>query len=264
VGHKGELVQKHVEETFPGKKIKFVEQKTQEGTAHAVMQTEPELKDFNGDVIVCCGDAPLIRAETFQALIEKTHEEGARGAILSAIIDDPTGYGRIVRRSDGSVHIKEHKDCTETELEISEVNAGTYCFDGKLLFKALPLVDNNNAQKEYYLPDVPKIMAAGKHKVIAVTLDDWTEMIGINSRLHLAEANDILQERIKRDLMTAGVTLVDKCTTYIEKHVEIGSDTIIYPQTTIRGKTKIGTNCKVGPFVDLFGENVADDSVVER
>ncbi|GAB4315705.1 MAG: hypothetical protein Kow0059_07890 [Candidatus Sumerlaeia bacterium] len=261
VGHKGEMVQQHVEHTFQSPIIHFVTQHTQEGTAHAVMQTEPYLKDFDGDVIVCCGDTPLIRTETFQSLISAAHDARSKAAILSAIVDDPTGYGRIVRHSDGSVHIVEHKDCTEEELKIREVNAGTYCFDGRLLFKALALVDNNNAQKEYYLPDVPKILAASGHKVIAITLDDWTEMIGINSKRHLADANAILQKRLQDAHMKNGVTIVDPANTYIEKHVQIGPDSIIYPFTALRGRTRIGADVRIGPFADLLDVEVPDGAV---
>lgn len=261
VGHKGEMVQQHVEEKFDHGRVKFVTQHTQEGTAHAVMQAEPHLKNFDGDVIVCCGDAPLIRAETFRAIIAKTHESGSKAAILSAEVIDPKGYGRIVRHADGSVHIVEHKDCTEEQLAIREVNAGTYCFDGRLLFKALPLVDNNNSQKEYYLPDVPKIMGASGQKVIAVKLDDWTEMIGINSKQHLADANTILLNRLLSQHMVDGVTIVDPKTTYVEKHVKIGPDTVIYPFTSLRGQTTIGADCRIGPLVDLLNANVPDGAV---
>jgi bifunctional UDP-N-acetylglucosamine pyrophosphorylase/glucosamine-1-phosphate N-acetyltransferase len=262
VGHKGELVQEHVEEFFPTDKIRFVTQEEQKGTAHAVTQTEPWLKDFTGDVIVCCGDAPLIRPSTIRELIETTHETGSKAAILSAIVDNPAGYGRIIRHADGVVHIVEHKDCNADELNISEVNAGTYCFDGRLLFKALALVDNNNSQKEYYLPDAPKVMAAGGHKVIAVKLDDWQEMIGINSKIHLAKANTILQRRIQDEHMINGVTIVNPEAAYIEKHVRIGSDTILQPFTTLRGKTQIGSNCEIGPFVDLLDADIEDGKTI--
>jgi bifunctional UDP-N-acetylglucosamine pyrophosphorylase/glucosamine-1-phosphate N-acetyltransferase len=224
---------------------------------------EPHLKDFDGDVIVCCGDAPLIRPETFRGLIDHCREKQSKAAVLSAIIDDPKGYGRIIRADNGSVHIIEDKDCTEEQRRTNEVNAGTYCFDCRLLFETLPKVNNDNAQGEYYLPDVPKIMDADGHKVTAVVLEDWREMIGINSRIHLAEASEILQERIQRRHMAAGVTLVDPRTIYIEKKVRIGRDSVIMPFTALRGRTVIGEGCQIRPFADLLDLEVQAESEVK-
>lgn len=214
-------------------------QEEQLGTGHAVKCAIDFLRGKKGVVGVFCGDAPLIKAETVDNLF-KTHIENNNSAtLLSSIVEDPTGYGRIVRENDEVLKIVEHKDCTEEELKINEMNAAIYCFDIEMLLNSLDKLSNNNNQGEYYLTDVIGILKEEGKKVGAVTID-YEETIGVNSRIQLAEAEGILRNRINSRHMMNGVTLIDPSTTYIGDDVEIGRDTIIYPGNVLEGNTKIG------------------------
>jgi bifunctional UDP-N-acetylglucosamine pyrophosphorylase / glucosamine-1-phosphate N-acetyltransferase len=198
-GHMGEQVQAHI-----GARAVCVDQPERLGTGHAVMQTAPHLAGFAGYIIVTCGDTPLIRAGTFRRLAARVRERALAGAVLTAVLENPAGYGRIVRDSaDGVRKIVEEKDATEAERQIREVNTGTYCFDARPLFEALKRVGNRNAQGEYYLTDVVEIMLEGGRRFEAITAEDWTEMIGINSREELAEAEGRMRNRIRSE-STAG------------------------------------------------------------
>ncbi|MGA9172461.1 MAG: bifunctional UDP-N-acetylglucosamine diphosphorylase/glucosamine-1-phosphate N-acetyltransferase GlmU [Thermoactinomyces sp.] len=254
VGHQAEALKEHL-----GDRVLFANQEEQLGTAHAVMQAEPLLKDKKGITLVINGDHPLFTAETFKKLVEKHRSSNAAATVLTAIMDDPTGYGRIVRREDGQIdRIVEQKDATEAEQAIKEINTGTYCFDNQKLFSALSLVNNNNAQGEYYLPDVVAILREQGQPIRAEILDDTDEAMGVNDRIQLAEAAKIMRERILRKAMKNGVTIIDPMSTYIEADVEIGPDTVIEPGTFLRGKTVIGEGCHIGPQADLTDVVVAD------
>lgn len=241
VGHGAETVKSHL-----GEASHFVLQEQQLGTAHAVKQAENLLKDKEGITIVLCGDTPLISSETINAMIERHIEMKAKATILTAITDDPTGYGRIIRNSAGLVEkIVEQKDGSPEELKIKEINSGTYCFDNKALFDTLSKVNNDNAQGEYYLPDVIGILKEQGEVVTAHVTADFDETLGINDRVALSQAEQIMKRRINHEHMLNGVTIIDPENTYIGKEVVIGADTIIYPGSTIFGRTVIGEDCLV-------------------
>ncbi|MBU6136352.1 bifunctional UDP-N-acetylglucosamine diphosphorylase/glucosamine-1-phosphate N-acetyltransferase GlmU [Clostridium tertium] len=228
-----------VKEKTSSRNVSYALQEEQLGTGHAVKCAIDFLRGKKGVVGVFCGDAPLIKAETVDNLF-KTHIENKNSAtLLSSIVEDPTGYGRVVRENDEVLKIVEHKDCTEEELKINEMNAAIYCFDIEKLLNSLDKLSNNNNQGEYYLTDVIGILKEEGNKVGAVTID-YEETIGVNSRIQLAEAEGILRNRINSRHMINGVTLIDSSTTYIGDDVEIGRDTIIYPGNVLEGNTKIG------------------------
>ncbi|GAA0110376.1 MULTISPECIES: bifunctional UDP-N-acetylglucosamine diphosphorylase/glucosamine-1-phosphate N-acetyltransferase GlmU [unclassified Clostridium] len=228
-----------VKEKTSSRNVSYSLQDEQLGTGHAVKCAIDFLRGKKGVVGVFCGDAPLIKAETVDNLF-KTHIENNNSAtLLSSIVEDPTGYGRIVRENDEVLKIVEHKDCTEEELKINEMNAAIYCFDIEMLLNSLDKLSNNNNQGEYYLTDVIGILKEEGKKVGAVVID-YEETIGVNSRVQLSEAEGILRNRINTKHMINGVTLIDPSTTYIGDDVEIGRDTIIYPGNVLEGNTKIG------------------------
>lgn len=255
VGHQSELIQEQI-----GNQVIYIEQKEQLGTAHAVLQAKSELMNQQGITLVLNGDHPLFTKETLQQLIQKHQEEGAAATVLTACVDDPTGYGRIIRGEDGCVdRIVEHKDANEEERKINEINTGTFCFDNQKLFAALEKVDNHNAQGEYYLPDVISILKKQDEKVVAEKLLNPEEALGVNDRRQLAEAEKYMRERIIRRHLLNGVTIVDPANTYIETDVEIGCDTVIEPGTFLRGSTRIGEGCHIGPQADLTDVVVESD-----
>ena len=244
--------------------VELVEQTQQLGTGHAVNQCAEALKDFTGSVLVTYGDTPLFRGETFEKLLAYHEEQGAAATILTAIFEDPSGYGRILR--DGQDHVLgvvEHKDASPTELQIQEINTGTYCFDSELLFQYLSQITPDNAQAEYYLPDVLPLMIARGHKVAGYILEDPQESMGINDRVQLAQAEGILRDRLCEYWMNQGVTIIDPSSTWIEVDCQIGQDTIIYPQTLIQKGTAIGSNCVIGPNCRLSGARIGSDVTME-
>lgn len=233
-----------------GEQAECVEQKEQLGTGHAVLQAKPLLQDEKGTIMVLCGDTPLLTGDLLKKLYDAHVAARAKATVLTAIMPDATGYGRIVRAADGSVEkIVEHKDATEAEREICEVNSGIYCFDAQALFQSLAQVTNDNAQGEYYLPDVLWILKKQGEKIAAVAADNYEDTLGINSRLQLAGAEKILRRRKSEELMAAGVTIMDPDSTYIDADVKVGRDTVIYPQTWLEGNTVIGEECEIGPSV---------------
>ena len=260
VGHGAEKVQAEL-----GSKTKFALQSEQLGTAHAVMQAEEILGNKQGTTFVICGDTPLIKAETMEALIKQHESQGAKATILTARIDDPTGYGRIIRNSEGFVEkIVEHKDASEEERKVTEINTGTYCFDNATLFAALKNVSNDNVQGEYYLPDVIEILKAQGDIVTAYQTDDFEETLGVNDRIALSQAEKIMRKRINTEHMRNGVTLIDPEQTYIESDVEIGQDTIIYPGSVIKAGTKIGNDCVIGPNTEVSNCEVGNNTVIRQ
>lgn len=235
-----------VKEKTASRNIIYSLQEEQLGTGHAVKCAIDFLKNKTGVVGVFAGDAPLIKPETIENLFE-THIKNKNSAtLLSSIVEDPTGYGRIVRNGDEVLKIVEHKDCTEEELKINEMNAAIYCFDIESLLSSLEKLSNNNKQGEYYLTDVIGILKDEGKKVGALSID-YEETIGVNSRVQLAEAEEILRRRINRRHMENGVTLIDPNSIYIGDDVEIGRDTIIYPGNVIEGNTKIGEGVTLYP-----------------
>ena len=231
-----------------GDDVKYAYQEEMLGTGHAVMQAKEYLQGKKGKVLVLNGDVPLIRPETLNKLLEKSIENKEYATLLTAIYDNPTGYGRIVRDEGGNISaIVEEKDTTEEQKEIKEINAGIYCFDIEELLSALDKISPNNAQGEYYLTDVIQIMNEKGLKTGAVIVEDNTEILGINDRIQLEMLTKVLQMRINTEQMKKGVTIEDINTTYIYDNVEIGMDTVIHPNTTIKSGVQIGEDCEIGP-----------------
>lgn len=245
VGHEAELV-----EAMVGEQGKIVLQAEQLGTGHAVMQTQDALADFKGTVMILCGDTPLLDGAELKKFYEAHVQSGAAATVLTAHMDNPFGYGRIVRDAEGNVQgIVEEKDADAQQKLIKEVNTGIYCLECPLMFEVLSTLTCDNAQGEYYLTDVlTKLNAAGR-KVGGVVTEDSDMVMGINSRRQLAEAESVMRERILGKLMDAGVTIMDPASTFIESSVKIGRDTIIYPFTWLEGTTEIGEDCEIGPNV---------------
>ena len=213
-----------------------------------------ELENFDGEVIILCGDTPLITSDTIANFIDYHKENKADITVMSAIFENPFNYGRIIRNIDMTLKkIVEEKDATFEEKQIQEVNAGIYCINWQKVKKAFTELKSNNAQGEYYLTDI--ISWGVKHdlNVQAYTLKDNTEILGINSKIQLAEAGKILNKRTLKRLMKNGVTIVDPDTTWISEDTEIGTDTIVYPSVFINGKNKIGSNCSIGPMAHIRG-----------
>ncbi|AFY35137.1 bifunctional UDP-N-acetylglucosamine diphosphorylase/glucosamine-1-phosphate N-acetyltransferase GlmU [Calothrix sp. PCC 7507] len=254
VGYQAEEV-KAAMQSIP--RLEFVEQTVQLGTGHAIQQLLPHLEGYTGDLLILNGDLPLIRTETLKHLLQ-THQENQNAAtILTAHLSDPRGYGRVFCNSENVVQqMVEDKDCTTAQKQNSRINAGVYCFNWSKLAQFLPHLQANNAQKEYYLTDA--VTQVGK--VMAVDVEDYQEIVGINDRLQLATATEILQTRIKEKWMVAGVTLIDPHSITIDDTVEIQPDVIIEPQTHLRGKTVIQTGSRIGPGSLIenshLGENV--------
>lgn len=226
--------------------VSYSIQEEQLGTGHAVKCAIDFLKDKKGIVGIFAGDAPLIKAETIEALFETHIKNNNAATLLTSIVTDPAGYGRVVRSGDEVIKIVEHKDCNEEELKINEMNAAIYCFDIESLLESLQKLSNNNSQGEYYLTDVIGILKEEDKKVGALSID-YEETIGVNSRVQLAEAEEILRNRINKKHMENGVTLVDPKSIYIGSDVKIGRDTVIYPGNVIEGNTTIGEDVILYP-----------------
>ena len=230
VGHKREQVKEVLKDT-----VKYAYQEELLGTGDTVKQALPLLKGKKGKVVVLSADVPIIRPSTLKNLIKKSIKDKEYATVLTAIYENPTGYGRIIRDIGGNVKsIVEEKDANEEEKLINEIGAGVYCFDIEELSLALNKINNNNAQGEYYLPDVIKVMNEKGLKTGAVIIDDNTEILGVNDRVQLELVTQILKLRINTELMEKGVTIEDMNSTYIYDDVEIGRDTVIHPNTSIK------------------------------
>lgn len=243
VGHGAEKVQDQL-----GSRSEYALQAQQLGTAHAVLQADEALGKLTGTTLVICGDTPLIRPETMKALLAHHQETSAKATILTGIPEDPTGYGRIIRDSKGYVErIVEQKDASTDELQVREINSGTYCFDNEALFAALKLVKNDNSQGEYYLPDVIEILKNQGNIVSAYATDDFEETLGVNDRVALSQAETLMRKLIAKKHMKNGVTIINPTNTYISADAIIGSDTVLQPGVIIEGTSEIGENCLIGP-----------------
>lgn len=259
VGHHAEEVKEYVEKNYNN--AKTVLQSPQLGTGHAVSMVCPYLEDYSGQILILCGDTPLITSETLKKFVKYHNSNNSDLTVMSTIFENPANYGRIIREQDGSLKcIVEEKDATLEEKAVKEVNAGIYILNWAKVKPAFSQLTSNNAQGEYYLTD---IISWGKNnglKVNAFILENSDEIYGINSRKNLAEASKIMNTRKLNSLMDSGVTIIDPNSTWISEDTEIGSDTTIYPFTYIEGKNQIGKNCKIGPCAHLRGDVAIDDN----
>ncbi|OKP76934.1 bifunctional N-acetylglucosamine-1-phosphate uridyltransferase/glucosamine-1-phosphate acetyltransferase [Paenibacillus sp. P3E] len=260
VGHGAEKVKAYV-----GQNAEYVLQETQLGTGHAVKQAKDLLGGETGTTVVICGDTPLVTAETLEGLMALHEGQNAAATVLTAVMEQPAGYGRIIRGKDGGVlKIVEQKDCSPEEAAVNEINTGTYCFDNTKLFAALEKVTSSNNQQEYYLTDVIGILRAQGDIVLGYQAHDAAESIGVNDRLALSEAEGLMRQRINRQHMLNGVTIIDPASTYIAADVIIGADTTLYPGTTLKGKTVIGEDCIIGPSSEIEDCVVMDGAEVKH
>ena len=242
--------------------VEVIHQTKQLGTAHAVKMTKKYFSGYDGDVLIVCGDTPLLTSRTLNQLISVYRRKKAACAMLTTRIDDPSGYGRIIRGDKGDfVAVREHKDATSEEKEISEINVGVYCVHSKVLFKALEKVKINPKKKEYYLTDIIEILHRQNEKVIAVCTEDDEECLGVNDRIDLAAANEVMRYRCLEKLMLGGVTVVDPASTFVASTTKVGRDTIIYPFTYIDGDVVIGRECEIGPYARIRGGSRINDHV---
>lgn len=250
---------------YLGDSVQKTIQEDRLGTAHAVNQLSNLLADKEGDTLVICGDTPLISSHTIQNLLDFHNERKSLATILSAEADVPTGYGRIVRNYDGSVkRIVEEKDATSEIRELHEISTGTFIFDNKTLFKALDKVTNDNAQNEYYLPDAVNILFR-EHKLIdAYETMEFEETLGINDRVALSQAEELLREQINIRHMQNGVTLIDPKNTYIDAEVEIGMDTLVHPGVVLNGNTLIGENVTITSGSQITDSEIEDDVLIKQ
>lgn len=246
-----------------GDESKFVIQKEQLGTGHAVKQAEEILSPQAGMTIVVCGDTPLITSETYQALLEHHQQSGAKATVLTTNAPDPTGYGRVIRNQAGDVQkIVEHKDANATERQVNEINTGTYCFDNQMLFQSLNNVSNDNVQGEYYLPDVMEILRKQGQKVSAYLTPDHEETLGINDRVALAHAENVMKKRVNEQHMRGGATIIDPDHTYIGPDVRIGMDVIIHPGSIISGSSVINDFAVIGPHTEITDCTVGKETSI--
>lgn len=238
-------------------------QTEQLGTGHAVIMAKEYIND-NDTIVVLCGDTPLVKEETLKSLFDYHIKNQYHATVLTTKVENPTGYGRIIRdENEDLLKIVEQKDANEEEKKVNEINSGIYCFDGKSLRKSLDLLDNNNAQGEYYLTDTIKIMRDNGQKVGAYNGSTIEELMGVNSRVELSKAEEIMRRRINESHMVNGVTIIDLNSTYIESDVEIGNDTIVYPGAMLKGNTKVGSNCVIGMNSSITNSTIGDYTEVE-
>ena len=258
IGHQADAVKEAM-----GDGLDYAVQVQQLGTGHAVMQAEALLKDFEGDVIVLYGDTPFLTPELLTNLAD-CHARGGYGAtIVTAIVDDPSGYGRILRGADGVERIVEDRDCTPVEKSIKEINSGIYCFQSRRLFEALKALRPENAQGEYYLTDAVEGIKLAGGRIGALRVDDPLAVMGINDRKQLAWAEGILRKKKVDALMEAGVTVVDPSSVFVDDEVEVGPDTVIKPFTFIEGPSRIGSRCVIGPSTRVWASVIGNDCTVE-
>lgn len=266
VGHNKDVILDEVKKHgFNG--VKTVEQPIGEGvpygTGYAVMQVQEEISD-DDTVIILYGDTPLVTDKTLKLFMNHHQAQENAVTILTADIDNPKGYGRIIRNQNDSVGaIVEEKDANDQQRLINEINSGIYCFNGKKLKYALQKINNDNAQNEYYLTDTIKILSALGDKIGAFKIEDVQEIMGVNSRVQLSQVEQIMRKRINEEIMLNGVTMIDPTSTYIDHGVKIERDTIIYPGVVIKGKTQIGEDCIIGQNSRIVDSEIGDNVNVE-
>lgn len=256
VGHRSE----QVIETFPNEDLTWIKQTEQLGTGHALMCAADSLRGYSGPLLLHCGDVPLLKPETLQQLQSYHSQQQAAVTVLTAQMPNPHGYGRIIRDGEQILKIIEEKDANGEQRQVTEINAGTYLFDADFVLSALKGLNKNNSQGEYYLTDIVAAAVAAGKKTRALCVEDPTEVMGINDRCQLAEAEVLMRWKINADLMFGGVSMIDPTTVYIDSGVEIGADTTLHPNVQLRGETSIGKNCIVETGVVVVDSQVADRS----
>jgi bifunctional UDP-N-acetylglucosamine pyrophosphorylase/glucosamine-1-phosphate N-acetyltransferase len=259
VGHQGEAVERRVAGR-PG--VRSVRQEPQLGTAHAVLQAERALAGQAGTVVLLSGDVPLLSARTVRTLLDTHVSKRAAATVLTARLEDPFGYGRIVREDGEIARIVEERDASPSERAIDEINTGVYAFDVEALFSALRQVASTNAQGEYYLTDLVGLFRAAGRPVGTVPVPEAREILGVNSRADLARVGAIVRQQVNEQLMAAGVTLIDPATTYIDAGVTVGPDTVIHPNVYLEGRTRIGSHCEILPNVRIVDGVIGDHVVI--
>jgi bifunctional UDP-N-acetylglucosamine pyrophosphorylase / glucosamine-1-phosphate N-acetyltransferase len=261
IGHQTEQLREHFARRSD---VTLALQDPQLGTGHALLQAEPFLRGKTGTVLLLSGDVPLLRAETVRALIEHHVSRGAAATVLTAAVERPEGYGRIVREDGAISAIVEHKDASAEVRAIAEINSGVYAFDLAPLFDALRQVGSANAQGEYYLPDLVRIYRGQGRTVETVRLSDPREILGVNSRKELAEVSAILRDRKNDELMASGVTIVDPATTWVQADVVVGPDTVLHPGVYLEGQTRIGSGCEIHSGVRIIDSTIGDRVVINN
>lgn len=269
VGHQAEQVERAVLDQAipvieinekPAPDLQFVTQAEQKGTGHAVMSARERLAIRRGPLVIVAGDAPLIEGAMLKHLVQTHHAENNAATMLTVMMDDPTGYGRIIRNTDGSLlRCVEQKDASPDELAIREVGVSIYCFEVPSLLAALDRLTTDNAQGEYYLTDVPRIVQQQGGKVGLLCHPKADEVLGVNTRIELADLERRLRDRKLRELMLSGVTIIDPASTYIQQDVEVGQDSVIHPQVTIEGASRIGSQCTVHSWTRLKNVEIGDN-----
>jgi bifunctional UDP-N-acetylglucosamine pyrophosphorylase/glucosamine-1-phosphate N-acetyltransferase len=259
VGHQADRIR----EMFKDFQVEFAIQKKQLGTGHAVLQAIPFLQSFNGTVLILCGDVPLVELETLRSFIDDYKKNGSTLSVLTAVVEDPFGYGRILRNpEDWLEKIVEEKDASEQERKIREINTGIFCVKAPFLMEGLREIGKENAQGEYYLTDLVGVAKERGLRCSAHIVADPVEVMGINTRVDLAIAHDVLRQKKLKDLMLSGVTVVDPKTTYVDRTIEVGKDSILYPNCHLQGETKIGERCIIEPNSKISNSLIGNDVTI--
>jgi bifunctional UDP-N-acetylglucosamine pyrophosphorylase / glucosamine-1-phosphate N-acetyltransferase len=263
VGHQAEDVSQAVQQEI-GSLAEFVTQTEQRGTGDAVMAARTQLENSDSSIVVLSGDVPFLKAETLKAFVAAHESSGAACSILSVRLENPTGYGRIVRdENEKFVRIVEQKDATPEERQIKEINSGIYCFAARKLFAALARVTPTNKQGEYYLPDVPEILLSDGERINVHLHGDAREVSGVNTRAELAEFENLLRRNTVRKLMTEGVTFLDPSHAYVSAEAQVGRDSVIYPDVTIEGRTIVGENCEIRSGTRITNSRLGNNVVIK-
>ena len=256
VGHQASAIQDYLKD-----RVIYAMQEPQQGTGHAVMQATA-LEGKSGDTLILYGDCPLISVETMKTMFE--HNQGKALTVLTAVLEDPAQYGRIVRDEQGNIlKIVEFKDASDEERKIKEINTGIYCVSNELLFKHLADLTNDNVQKEYYLTDLVEIFAKHRYDVQGLVVEDINEVMGVNDRFDLLKASNWLQNKINTRLMQEGVTFIDPTATYVDEDVVIGEDTILYPNVYITSGSVLGKRNEILPNTMIHNSQIGDDNVID-
>ncbi len=259
IGHQADRIKERVKDS----RIQFALQEEQLGTGHAVSQAAPFLKKFTGTVLILCGDVPLVRGETLRAFVNHFWQNETTLSVLTAVVEHPFGYGRIIKGPEGWLEkIVEEKDASKEERMIREINTGIFCVKTPFLIEGLKEIGQENAQGEYYLTDLVEIARRRSLRCSVHQVEDPMEVMGINTRVDLAIANEVLRQEKMKDLMLSGVTIVDPKTTYVDKRVEVGRDTTLYPNCYLHGETKIGQRCIIESNSDISDSQIGDDVTI--